>query len=349
MKSRFIPLSILLILGAASLVAQPVQERVDVNMVLVDVTVTDARGNQILGLRADDFIVREDGEEQTIESIDYFTNRRLLTGPEEKAAFDVERVREERYFVLFFDEADLRGDSIAQGRLMRAQRDALRFVSERMKPQDLVAVAGFDARLVVYADFTSDRKVLQSAIKEVTKFSNGITKVPPYAGAASILRNIDADRMMNDTGRIYDALELLGDALRPIQARKVLALVSPGIGEASTFNARIPENEEFLYQPMIRALNAANVTVHSIALLEGTSFSAREQTLARVASDTGGEYFSNVVSFTTPLSRMEKESSGYYLLAYRIRKPEGDHGYQKIDVDVRNPEFRVRAREGYVY
>jgi VWFA-related protein len=326
--------------------AQPYQERVDVDLVLVDIIVTDSRGNQILGLGPDDFIVKEGGVPQKIESLDYFTNRRLLTAPEEKAAFKVERVREERYFILFFDE-DMREGG--ENRLRRAQRDAIQFVRERMKPQDRVAVAGFDARLLVYADFTSDKAILESALGEISKFSNGLTSVPPYAGDASIMRNIDVARMVKETGRVYDAIQLIAEAIRPIGARKVLALFSGGIGEPSSFNPQVPENEEFFYQPMIRALNASNVTVHSIALLENRSFSAREQALARIASESGGKFYTNVVNFAGPLSRLEKESSGYYLLTYRIDKPAGEHGYQKIDVSLRNPEFRVRARDGYVY
>ena len=50
------------------------------------VTVTDKKGNQILGLTKDDFILKEDGEQKQIDSVDYFTNRRLLTSPEDKAA-----------------------------------------------------------------------------------------------------------------------------------------------------------------------------------------------------------------------------------------------------------------------
>lgn len=326
--------------------AQQYQERVDVDLVLVDVTVTDRRGNQILGLGPDDFIVKENGVAQTLESVDYFTNRRLLTSPEEKAAFKVERVREERYFILFFDE-DMREDG--QNRLRRAQRDAIEFVRERMKPEDRVAVAGYDARLIVYSDFTSDRTILEKALAEIPRFSQGLTSVPEYAGETSIMRNIETDAMIKETGRVYDAVKMLAEAIRPIQARKVLALFSGGIGEPSSFHPQVPENEEFFYQPMIRALNASNVTVHAIALLEDRTFSAREQTLARIASETGGKYYTSVVNFGGPLSRIEKESSGYYLLTYRIRKPDGEHGYQKIDVALKNPEFRVRARDGYVY
>lgn len=343
---RTLAVSALFVAAALAAPAQTLQERLDVDLVLVDVTVTDTRGNQILGLGPDDFVVKENGVEQKIQSVDYFTNRTLLSAPEEKAAFKVERVREERYFVLFFDE-DLR--EAGANRLRRAVRDAAEFVREQLKPQDLVAVAGHDARLLIYSDFTSDRKITEQALADVPKFSNGLTRVPAYAGETSILRAIDIPRMIDDTGRIYDALEMLADALRSIPARKILALVSEGIGEPSSFNASIPENEEIFYEPMIRALNAANVTVTSIALGENGTFSAREGTLSRIANETGGTYYTNVVNFAGPLSRLEKEASGYYLLTYRIDKPDGAHGYQKIDVSVKNPEFRVRAREGYAY
>lgn len=346
MKTRV--LSLLALLAALPIVpfAQTLQERVDVDIVLVDATVTDSRGNQILGLGPEDFIVREDGVEQKIESVDYFTNRRLLTSPEEKAAFKVERVREQRYFILFFDES---GGAQAMGRMMRAQKDALAFIRDQLKPEDLVAVASYDARLIIHADFTSDEKILSRALDDVVKFANGITEVPSYAGEASILRNIDVEEMVNGTGRIYDALEVLADAVRPIRARKVVALFSPGIGESSSLNARMPDLDETFFRPMIRALNAANVTVHAVGLIPEASYSAIEQNLFRVASETGGESFTNVVNFTTPLKKLERESSGYYLLSYRAPKRDGEHGYQKIEVSLRNPEFRIRARDGYLY
>ena len=190
MKTRVLSVSVLLLALSLATFAQTIQERVDVDVVLVDATVTDTRGNQILGLGPDDFIVRENGVEQKVDSVDYFTNRRLLTSPEEKAAFKVERVREERYFILFFDES---GGSSAMGRMMRAQKDALAFVRGQLKPEDRVAVASYDARLNIHADFTSDEKILAKALEDVVTFANGLTEVPSYTGEASNLHNIDVD------------------------------------------------------------------------------------------------------------------------------------------------------------
>ena len=85
---------------------QPFEEQIDVNAVLLDIIVTDDKGNQILGLSKDDFIVKENGIPQEVDSVDYFTNRRLLDSREESAPFKVERVREDRYFIFFFDKPE---------------------------------------------------------------------------------------------------------------------------------------------------------------------------------------------------------------------------------------------------
>src|SRR5215467_12517467 len=102
MIKRFISLLFVVAAAASAQQTEPFTAKVDVNLVLLDAVVTDARGNQILGLGKDDFVVRENGVPQTIESVDYFTTRKLLNAPEKGAAFPVERVHDERYLIVFF-------------------------------------------------------------------------------------------------------------------------------------------------------------------------------------------------------------------------------------------------------
>src|SRR6266850_3146766 len=133
-------------------------ENLEVNLVLVDAVVTDSGGHQILGLDKDDFIIKEDGQPQAIDSVDYFTNRRLLNAPESSAGFKVERVREERYFVFFFDKPT-EGQLFV--RLTLARAAAHDFISKEMLPNDRVAIVGQDVRLKVYSDFTGDKAQLE--------------------------------------------------------------------------------------------------------------------------------------------------------------------------------------------
>jgi len=68
-----------------------------------------------------------------------------------------------------------------------------------------------------------------------------------------------------------------------------------------------------------------------------------------MADDTGGRYFFNVTNFSTPLDQISKENNGYYLLSYQSEQPAGKSGFQNVTVTTTNPEFRVKARQGYSY
>ena len=325
---------------------QPFEEKIDVNVVLLDVIVTDNRGNQILGLTKDDFVVKENGVQQPVESVDYFTNRRLLDSREENAPFKVEKIRNERYFIFFFDkpsEANVLFDQLS------VAREAVRnFVRNDMLEGDRVAIAGHDVRLKIYSDFTSDKKQLEKAISESSRFGRGLDRPTADNG---ILQHVDRTSMMNRTGRVYEALHVLADATRHIRARKNLVLFSPGILEQGELvrNGLITNRSRY-FDPMLHALNAANMTVYGVQLQRDVDTTpVFHQRLEEMASTTGGHYFRFNTSFNTPLSRIETTNNGYYLLSYRARHPKGEKGYQKVTVSVKNPEFRVVARTGYRY
>ncbi|MBI2213125.1 MAG: VWA domain-containing protein [Acidobacteria bacterium] len=340
-------LTLALALPAMAQDAPKYEEKLDVNLVLLDVTVTDRKGNQILGLTKDDFVVKIDGEQKPVESMEYFTNRRLLTVPEAKAEFKVERVKDIRYFVLFFHTyPDPSFRTRFQNDLIAARRASLEFVEKRIRPEDKVAVAGYDLRLKLYADFTSDKPVLKKAIEEAATFSNGITSYPEKPADDAILSHLNLRAMINETGRIYDGLELLADATKTIPARKALLLFSPGIGEASDFSAQIPENDAVWFDPMLVAIQRANVTVYPMHLMRNVRFHASEQNLVRLAEDTGGEYYRQATSFEIPLKMIENKNNGYYLLGLYTGTKSMDERLAKVAVTLRNPEFEVSSRKG---
>jgi VWFA-related protein len=326
----------------------PFQEKIDVNAVLLDVIVTDSRGNQILGLGPDDFIVEENGVVQEIDSVDYFTNRRLLDQREEQAPFKVERVREERYFVFFFDKPSDPGALFDQVALAR---DAVRrFVDEDMKETDRVAIAGHDMRLKLYSDFTSDKKQILRALDDAAKFGRGLTGRGNATEEPSILANLDVSDMVKGTGTVYRALDVLADSLRPIRARKNLVLFSPGIAdrEESVFGGQMLSSRSRDLDPMLNSLNAANVSVYGIQLQRNVNLRPLfHQRLEELADSTGGQYFRLNTTFGPAVEKIEETNAGYYLITYRTRRPAGERGFQKVGVKLKNREFRVVARSGY--
>jgi VWFA-related protein len=350
MSKRFMTL---MILAAVPLFAQQKQpafgEKVDVNLVQIDAVVTDNRGNQMLGLGKDDFLVRENGQPQTIDSVDYFTNRRLITSPESAANFKVERVHDERYLIFFFDKHS--DDTTAQSEMIRARNDVLRFLDDQLRAEDRIAVVGHDVRLKVYSDFTSNKAQLRNALNDATGYGRGILGKGAAGTGPSLMRNMDTDQMMNKTGSVFQALDILGDALRPIQGRKDVVLFSPGIlAPDEEVRGGVIMSRSRYYDPMIESLNSADVTLYPVSMQSG--FFVPEyahQNLATMATDTNGEYFRLHASYYTPLKQIEKKTAGYYLLSYYTKKRPGEHGFQKVDVSLRNPEFKVTARSGYSY
>ncbi len=352
MKKQFALLAALLALALPTFAQQqqPFQEEIEVNAVLLDVIVTDAQGNQILGLGPDDFIVKENGAAQTVDSVDYFTNRRLLTAREENAPVKVERVREERYFIFFFDKP---ADPGAFSSELTLAREAVReFVRNDMKETDLVAVVGHDVRLKVYTDFTGDERQIERALDEATKFGRGITKAPA-GNQPSILRTIDTKKMVNRTGTVYQALDLLSDAVRPIRARKNLVLFSPGIADrdedVAAGGAMLLTRSRYL-DPMLESLNAANVSIYAVQLQREATVGANaiHQRLSEMSEATGGRYFQFTTNYRSAVDEVEEANAGYYLISYRSRQRNG-RGFQRVEVTTKNPQFRVTARSGYQY
>ena len=331
----------------------PFGERVDVNAVLLDVIVTDKKGNHILGLTKDDFLIKENGSAMEVDSVDYLTNRQLLDSREGDAPFKVDRVHENRYFIFFFDRPTEPGQLFDQ--LTRARQAVKDIVRDEMKETDVVAIVGHDVRLKVYSDFTNDKKQIERALDESSRFGNGLTEAPKgETQFPSILREVDRSSMMKRTGTVYQALELVGDAVRSIRARKNLVLFSPGmrdIGE-QVYSGMIMDRSPKV-DSMLQSLNGGNVAVYSVQLAQrtepGSDLPIYHQRLSELAQSTGGRYFEFNTSFKPAIDNIEEINAGYYLVTYRSKKAQGEKGYQKVDVSVKNPEFRVVARSGYEY
>jgi VWFA-related protein len=347
---RFFPiiLAMLSLALPASGQQHSLEEQIDVNAVLLDVIVTDSRGNHILGLSADDFIVKEDGVVQTIDSADYITNRTLLTAREDKAPFPVERVTNDRYFVFFFDKPGEPGALYSP--LMLARQAVLDFIRKDMRPTDHVAIVGHDVRLKIYSDFTRDRRLLESALGEALRFGRGETTAGTAEGP-SILNNMASQDLIRETSTVYEALDLLGDAMRPIPARKNLVLFSGGIADRhDSVRGGLLMGRSIHLDPALRSLNAANVSVYGVQLQRDVDATPMfHQRLTEISEATGGQYFQFNTSFRPAVRRIDTTNSGYYLVTYKSSRRPGESGFQKVEVAVKNPEFRVTARSGYQY
>lgn len=350
--------------GAAPAAAAPQQEdrppeaqfeeEVEVTEVLLDVLVTDRRGNVVLGLGPDDFVVEEDGERMEVTDATFYSSRRFLDSAERarELGIDPDAVRTARYFVLFFhDQRDVLPRITAQ--LLDAGRRAKQWVRSELLPNDYVAVTGYDYKLQVYQDFTNDEEELADAIDKAVRGVDAETwpsRIEPTEGPSLLANLPDAEEISRMSVRFYGALQVLADAAGATPGRKNLILFSLGFGDVSTLGMYTPDSR--YYRPMVRALNDANVAVYSIDLISidpgGTLLdNVYGSSLSQLSADTGGQYYFSAVNFLTPLERVAEDNGGYYLLSYRSGHPRGESGWQDVEVRTENPDFRTRAREGY--
>jgi len=332
------------------------QGKVNVTEVLLDVLVTDARGNVIVGLDKNEFVVKENGRPVDLTGVTFYSNRRLLESSPAlaKQGVSVDQGTEDRYFILFFEDQKDTAQEAPQllTQQLEAAKRARGWVDGEMLPSDWVAVVSYDTRLKVQQDFTRDRKALVAAIGDAVKAKDPEGNYPSRIDATkgpSLLAGLPKGReLANRTPKIYSALQEIARSAGNIRARKNLLLFTYGLPSNETpFGQFVPDKRYFL--PTVDALNANNVAVYSLDLTPPAVQHTLSDSLQKMSDDTGGRYFFNVTNFSTPLDQISKENNGYYLLSYQSEQPAGKSGFQNVTVTTNNREFRVKARKGYEY
>lgn len=357
-------LGLLALVGALPSTAQEAAsagfgEQVNVSEVLLDVLVTDKQGNVIIGLTPEDFVVEEDGKVVEVSDLSFYSNRRLLDAPStlgEQAAM-VDTQPQSRYFILFFEEQQRANSDLPELNLLKRQLEAAResrnWVKKEKLLDDYVAVVSYDVKLKIHQDFTQNGNEILSAIDRAAAGNDPGANWPsrmPAAGTISLRSNLPPGNELRDkTTRIYDALQLLAHATDGIVGRKNLIFFGTGVelGQPAAFGLAKPDPR--FWPATLQALNDHNVAVYPIDLAPTEVDYAQQSSMHQLADETGGRYYWNFANFLAPLKQVGKENSGYYLLSYRATHPAGTSGYQKVKVRLKNPEFKIKSRAGYLF
>ncbi|MCY3964065.1 MAG: VWA domain-containing protein [Acidobacteria bacterium] len=327
-------------------------ERIRVAEVLLDVLVTDRKGNVIEGLGAEDFIVLHDGEEQEVTSASFYG------GPSELSATgEGGTARTDRYFILMFHDQRMQAPQLAAPQMDNA-RWLKRWIEEELQPNDQVAVFAYQARLKVYLDFSRDRDEILAAVDAAARGKKDVepwlTRSEPEfdPNSPSLVVNLPKGKELSRQSRkLQEALELLGEAASGIAGRKNLVMFSLGFGDIGQFGSYTPDPR---YYPQMReALNAGNVAVYTIDTMGSSRRSiasaSLNDSLSLISNETGGHYYSNFTNIMTPMRQVAEENQGYYLVSFRSEYEAGTQGYRGIRVKVREGNYKVRSRTGFRY
>lgn len=231
---------------------KPFYEQVSVDVVNVEVYVTDKEGNPVTDLTRDDFEVSEDGK--PVELMNFY---RVAGGrasmetdlpapleqqaevPEDPRTAAAEAVPESQrlHLIVFVDNYDIH--PLNRNRVFRR---LYAFINRAVKPGDEVMVASWDRSLHIRHPFTSDPSSVHRTLEELEEVSGMATdresdrsqairdiyESKTLHSALSKARRF-AEQGYHDAQQALDGLEEMVDSLAGLPGRKILVHVSDGL------------------------------------------------------------------------------------------------------------------------
>jgi len=286
--------------------------------VTLDVRVVDEHGQFVPNLTADDFLVFEDGVEQTLSSLaavdipfDGDNRSRPDSTPiaADIAANDV--TTQERLYVLMLD--DLRTEPSRAAAVRSQARD---FIERRLAANDRAVVLTTSGRRALIQEFTNNHQRLLDAVEKADIGARPKCAGDPQACACS------------DDRAEYQSIGAIAKWLGPVRAeRKAVLLfgaqdaVDPlDVVEARAATAACAASAD-VRRDASAAAARANVNVYPID--------------ARRDEDAA-------------LTRVVAESSSYYLLTYVPTNGKHDRTVRRTSVRMKRPGLVPNTRAGYI-
>ena len=327
--------------------------KVSSRLVVVPVSVTDATGQAVSGLTAQDFKISEEGRSQTIENV----------GTADVVPLEI---------VLLFDI------SASTDKMFKFEQEtAAKFLQDVMRPNDRAAVfaIGSKAQMIASRDTAERAAAAVRAIiptKDSTAFFDTVSDASDYLrkhapeGTRRVVVVISDGEDTNSSRiakAIQDGYKKIGERINTIDNKTLYQLTVTARNDASA--------QERLR--VLRSLQDADTVFYSINPA-GSSFQLNkisvfgQENMQKFAGETGGTAFlpkfqpidtkdayQNAISIRKNTGLLDRifrqlanELRSQYLVQYYSESDFPVNRYVKLDVALnKRPELRVRARQGY--
>jgi len=314
--------------------------KIDTDIVSIPVKVSDRKGRFITGLTRENFRVFEDGAPQEIA---YFSN--------ERQPFTVALILDMSYSTTF--------------KIAEIHRAATSFIAQ-LRENDKIMIVSFDGEVHVLTEPTSDRQVLERAVKSASISQTGTSlyeavdlvineKLKKINGRRAIVLFTDGvdttSRKSNDYNNLRDALEfdalvypIRYDTFADVQALKNKPVIAPP-ARKSPIPSKNPSPFPFPF-PTNTGVGGTPGTAGTTA----EDYRKAEEYLNELANRTGGRVYeaSTGANLAQAFSNIAAELREYYSLGY-YPKDDGKPGKtRRLKVRVDQKGAVVRARESYV-
>jgi VWFA-related protein len=295
--------------------------KISTNLIQIDVTVTDKKGNIVTDLKPEDFEIYENGEKQSITNFSFVSNVKAQTETIKNSAnsnvpvppTELKAGQVRRTLALVVDDLSLSFESVYQVR-----RALKKFVDEQMQAGDLVAIIRTGAGIGALQQFTSDKKQLYAAIEKVRWNPQGRGRIGAFqpaeptaleqakAGGADISdEQLEAEKNSNRSTEDFresvfatgtlGALKFIIGGMNELPGRKSIVLFSDGFQLFDkTDNGSQEQSRIFDFLNQLTDLaNRASVVVYTLDArgLQSTALTAADNVI-----DSSGEKVSMLQS-----------------------------------------------------
>jgi VWFA-related protein len=335
--------------------------RVTTQIVVLDVVVTDKKGNLQRDLKRDDFTVLEDGRPQSIRSFEPpgehempFSGQAIVD-----SATDLKKIGDAPVTVLVLDELNSRFEDMSFSRQM-----VIKYLQSQpaVLKEPTVLLIAENTEFQQMHDYTQNRDELIEAVKKHS---------PQYPW-----------RMMNSgrggpgaverMAQVLAALQQVAQASSGTPGRKNLIWVGNGFPAANLVG--LENGQAALLEAAVRRcttrLLAARITMYIInptasstsviqmttpddlngALDENGSdpFDTGTVAFTNFATSTGGIAFAGRNDLNNVIAEGVAKGQSYYTLSYAPTNPSNDQArFCNIRIVMRNPDLRATTRDGY--
>ena len=317
----------LCVLAAAAVSGQqPPTFRASVDVVQVDVYVTDKDGKPVTGLMADDFEVFENDERRPIVAfapVEIPVIAREPVWGDAESDVGTNTAPEGRTYLIILDP------SVSMPMALRARQRLRVFMDKHFGENDLAAVVTGQGLVTDGQEFTNNRRLLMTAIDKFAGDNGGDKHLLDFRDRMEMLARMPGHRkivLWITEGVPFDSYTLMD--------------YRGGVLSTPAENAHAAMSAATRAGIRMFPINPAGLTTFA-------SLGAR-MNFRGLAELTGGFAHDNSNDFEEAFERLVRETGTYYALGFEPQLQPKQGRYVRFDVKVKRPGLVVNARPGYL-
>jgi VWFA-related protein len=327
--------------------------RVQSQLVVLDVVVTNQTGNLVTNLSRDDFKVSENGIPQEIRNFDasHKIDTIPVTAPKDK--FGHENWGDTPLTMIVIDEMNTPFEEIAYSR-----QEVDRYLKSQpsLLKQPTIILWLNDSGIHPVTSFSQERNALMAAIdshkaSRADKFARGAVVEQLSASLSAIQqlalfsRGSKGNKQIIWVGRSFPGID--GTVLD----KKQLDLMNKAI--SSTIDLLMQSRTTiYVIDPTVNAAPRPQFIndvggPNTITPFSSTDPFASGFSFMSFVEQTGGKYFCGRNDLNNEIEDSISRNTNFYTLTYVPSDPIQDGKYRKIDIRMKDPHLVVQAKQGY--